>query len=86
MQIECQHQLIEQLAMLKTEEGFYSDFELNFNLPTSTRGQKLITSICNVSYCRRLRQDSYHLGLSFVNLDESAERLLDKYIAQAEPV
>lgn len=76
IQIECRHQLIEHLSGFKSEAGLFPDFELRFKLAGS-KGPT-ISSVCNVSYCRRLSQDKYHLGLHFVSLSESDEqRVLD---------
>lgn len=80
IQIECRHQLIEQLASFKSEAGLFPDFEMEFTLPASNRKCKTIRSTCTVSYCRRLRQDRYHLGLSFLEIDEQGERCVSEYI------
>lgn len=80
IQIECRHQLIEQLAKFKSDSGLFPDFELEFDLPVPEDDHRNIKSTCNVSYCRRLSQDSYHLGLSFVTLSENDERRVSDYI------
>ena len=80
IQLECRHQLIEQLATFKSEAGLFPNFELEFTLPTEGRSKKTIKSICNVSYCRRQCRDSYHLGLNFITLDEIDEKQVDEYI------
>ena len=80
IQIECQHNLIEHLGRHKLDSGLYPDFEFEFTLPASANLSKTIRSICTVSYCRRQRQDSYHLGLSFVALDKKDEKTVDAYI------
>ncbi|MEQ8955211.1 MAG: PilZ domain-containing protein [Gammaproteobacteria bacterium] len=78
IQIECRHQLIEQLNKVKSSSGLYPDFELEFTLPAD--GKSVVKSTCNVSYCRRLKQDCYHLGLNFVELSEAAEQKVSEYI------
>lgn len=83
IQIECRHQLVEQLAKYKSEAGLYPNFELEFALPIGGRSRTSIKSICNVAYCRRLCQDRYHLGLNFVTLDENDERRVDAYLDHA---
>lgn len=83
VQIECRHQLIEQLAKFKSAAGLYPNFELEFTLPTSGKAQTTIKSVCNVAYCRRQCQDSYHLGLNFVSLDEDYERQVEAFIDHA---
>ncbi|MBQ14351.1 MAG: PilZ domain-containing protein [Gammaproteobacteria bacterium] len=80
IQLECQHSAVEHLGSLKSSSGQYPDFEFEFKLPASARSAKTIRAICTVSYCRRQRQDSYHLGLSFVVLDKQAEQTVDAYI------
>ncbi|NQV69669.1 MAG: PilZ domain-containing protein [Pseudohongiella sp.] len=80
LQIECRHQLIEQLNQFKSNAGLFPDFELEFTLPSSDQSGKKIKSTCNVSYCRRQRQDSYHLGLNFVSLDERGEIEVAEYL------
>ncbi|NKB35408.1 MAG: hypothetical protein GKR91_20095 [Pseudomonadales bacterium] len=83
IQIECRHQLIEQLAKFKSEAGLYPDFELEFAVPNSKKRDKNgkpIKSTCNVSNCRRLSQDIYHLGLNFVSLSEKDEQKVSDYI------
>ena len=83
IQIECRHQLIEQLAKFKSDAGLYPNFELEFALPICGTAKTTIKSICNVAYCRRQCQDRYHLGLNFVTLDENDEKQVDAYIDHA---
>ena len=52
-------------------------------LANSKSDRKTIKSPCHVSSCRRQRQDSYHLGLDFVSLDESDEKKVTEYINHA---
>lgn len=84
IQIECRHQLIESLSKFKSDAGLYPEFELEFCLPESGRSKNSIKSTCNVSYCRRQRQDSYHLGLNFISLDETDERKVVEYVRHAD--
>ncbi len=81
IQIECRHKFIHQLSQAKSEAGVYPEFELEFNLPDNGKKSKPIKSICNVSYCRRLRQDSYHLGLNFITLTKQDEKKVSDYIS-----
>lgn len=85
IQIECRHQLIEQLAKFKSESGLFPNFELEFSVPDS-RKDKRVKSTCNVSNCRRLSQDMYHLGLNFVSLSEGDERRVSDFISHAAPI
>jgi hypothetical protein len=80
IQIKCRHQLIEQLARFKSDAGLYPDFELEFAVSLSKKQEKKIKSTCNVSNCRRLSQDMYHLGLNFVTLSDSDEKKVTDYI------
>lgn len=80
IQMECQHQLIEQLSNFKSNAGVFPDFELEFGLPSSDESNKTIKSTCNVTYCRRQSQDSYLLGLNFISLAEQDERELVEYV------
>ena len=80
IELECRHQLIEQLSKSKSNAGLYPDFELEFALPVSGKSCKKIKSTCTVSYCRRQRQDSYHLGLNFIGLAEQDERQVSEYL------
>tara|TARA_R110002073_G_C9431889_1_gene576800 strand:+ start:1173 stop:1544 length:372 start_codon:yes stop_codon:yes gene_type:complete len=83
IQIECRHQLVEQLAKFKSEAGLFPDFELEFSLPARDRTPRKIKSTCTVSYCRRQRQDSYHLGLNFQSLAEQDEKQLSEYLTHS---
>ena len=76
IQIECQHTLIEQLSQYKSEAGLFPNVELEFDLS----GADKVKSVCNVSYCRRLSQDNYHLGLNFVSLSAADERRVSAFI------
>lgn len=80
IQIECRHKLIEQLSKFKSDAGLYPDFELEFSLPSQGRSTRKIKSTCTVSFCRRQRQDSYHLGLNFESLAEQDEKQLSEYL------
>ena len=89
LQVECRHQLIEQLAKSKSDAGLFPNFELEFPLDNSRSNSKsdskkgTVQSVCNVSYCRRLSQDRYHLGLSFVSLTDADEQRVSNYINTA---
>lgn len=78
IQVEARHQLVEQIARHKSEAGLYPEFELEFPLPDASRLQ----CRCTVSYCRRLSQDNYHLGLDFVALRPEDEQRLDSTLNQ----
>ncbi len=84
IQVECRHQLVEQLCKHKSSAGLFPSFELEFELPVSNKKKKTIKSVCNVSYCRRQRQDSYHLGLNFVVLEKQDKKQLEQYLYQTE--
>ena len=79
VQIECRHQLVEQLSRFKSPAGLYPDFDVEFLLPDNTP----ISCRSTVSFCRRISQDKYQLGLSFVSLPEAAEERVDDYIDHA---
>lgn len=83
VQLECHHQLIEQLSAFKSDAGVYPDFELEFNLPSADEPQKKIKSTCSVSYCRRQSQDSYLLGLNFIAIAEQGESDLLEFVEKA---
>lgn len=83
IQLECRHQLIEQLTKFKSEEGLFPDFELEFNLPAQGSCTRKIKSTCTVSYCRRQRQDSYHLGVNFQALAAQDEKQLTEYLSDS---
>ena len=78
IQIECQHNLIEQLSRAKSDSGLFPNFELEFELAAA--GRERVKSVCNVSYCRRLSQDNYNLGLNFIALSDSDERRVTEFI------
>lgn len=80
IQLECHHQLIEQLSEFKSNAGVFPDFELEFSLPSSNESSKKIKSTCTVSYCRRQSQDSYLLGLNFISIAEQGENELVEYV------
>ena len=84
IQLECHHQLVDQLSKAKSDAGLYPEFELEFTLPGNGKKIKAIKSTCNVSYCRRQNQDSYHLGLNFITLNEHDEQKVSDYISHAE--
>ena len=81
IQIECQHNLIEQLSQAKSDAGLFPHFELEFELAEADKDR--VKSVCNVSYCRRLSQDNYNLGLNFVALSDADERRVADYIDHA---
>jgi hypothetical protein len=81
IELECRHQLIEQLTKFKSEAGLFPDFELEFSLPAQGSCARKIKSTCTVSYCRRQRQDSYHLGVNFQILAEQDEKQLNEYLS-----
>lgn len=81
IQLECRHQLIEQLTKFKSEAGLFPDFELEFSLPAQGNSARKIKSTCTVSYCRRQRQDSYHLGVNFQGLAEQDEKQLSEFLS-----
>ena len=83
IQIECQHNVIEHLSRHKSDSGQYPDFEFEFALPNGGSSEMSIKAVCKVSYCRRQRQDLYHLGLSFLKLSEKDEKTLDAYIGES---
>lgn len=78
IQIECHQNLIEELSQAKSESGLFPNFELEFELTAA--GKERVKSVCNVSYCRRLSQDNYNLGLNFVALSDSDERRVTEFI------
>jgi hypothetical protein len=81
IEIECSRQLVEQLRKFKSEAGLFSEFELEFSLPAQGSCTRKIKSICTVFYCRRQRQDSYHLGLNFGALAAQDEKQLSEYLS-----
>ena len=81
IEIECRHQLVEQLRKFKSEAGLFPDFELEFSLPAQGNCTRKIKSTCTVSSCRRQRQDSYHLRLSFRALAAQDEKQLSEYLS-----
>ncbi len=83
IELECRHKLIEQLSKFKSEAGLFPDFELEFSLPAQGRNTRKIKSTCTVSFCRRQRQDSYHLGVNFQALAEQDEKQLIEYLSHS---
>ena len=81
-EIECRHQLVEQLKKLKSEAGLFSDFELEFSLSAQGGCTCKIKSTCTVFYCRSQRQDSYHLGLNLGALAAQDEKQLSEYLSR----
>jgi len=81
LQIECRHHLVEHLSNFKSEAGLFPHFELRFKL--ARHGGAAIKSICDVSYCRRLSQDKYYLGLKFISLSEADESRVMDFIDHA---
>lgn len=81
IQLECRHQLIEQLNKFKSDAGLFPSFELEFSLPAKGCSHRKIKSTCAVSYCRRQRQDSYHLGLHFLSLEKQDEQQVSEYLS-----
>ena len=80
IQLECCHQLIEQLSSFKSNAGVFPEFELEFSLPSQAGADKSLKPNCNVSYCRRQSEDSYLLGLNFIALSKQDEKELDQYL------
>lgn len=79
IQVECRRRLIEQLNQYRSEAGLLPEFELEFTLPSGVP----VKASCNVSYCRRLSQDLYHLGLNFARLSPLDEERVDEFINHA---
>ncbi|MAV52529.1 MAG: hypothetical protein CBE20_01590 [Gammaproteobacteria bacterium TMED260] len=78
IQVECQHNLIEQLSQAKSVSGLFPNFELEFELEAA--GRERVKSVCNEPYFRRLSQDNYNLGLNFIALSDSDERRVTEFI------
>ena len=81
IELECRHQLIVQLTKFKSEAGLFPDVELEFSLPAQGSYTRKIKSTCTVSFCRRQRQDCYHLGVNFQALAEQDEKQLSEYLS-----
>lgn len=78
VQVQARHQLVEQIARFKSESGLFPEFDLEFPLPDGSS----VSCRCTVSYCRRLSQDNYHIGLDFVTLNEEDEHRIDGALHQ----
>ncbi len=79
VQIECRQQLVDQLSQYKSPAGLYPEFEVEFQLPDNSP----VSCQCTVSFCRRISQDCYQLGLAFATLSASVEERVDHYIDHA---
>ena len=79
IQVECRRRLIEQLNQFKRESGLLPEFDLEFTLPNGVQ----VKACCDVSYCRRLSQDCYHLGMNFTRLSRLDEERVDEFINHA---
>jgi hypothetical protein len=80
IELECKHQLVERMSQYKRDSGLYPDVDLEFSLPVSNQGQPKVRSSCNVSYLRRKSQDTYQLGLNFINLTDVDEKRVSDFI------
>jgi len=79
IQVECRRRLVEQLNQHKSTAGLLPEFDLEFTLPTGIQ----VKSRCDVSYCRRISQDRYHLGMNFTRLSRLDEERVDEFIHHA---
>jgi c-di-GMP-binding flagellar brake protein YcgR len=80
IELECKHQLVERMSQYRKDSGLYPDIDLEFSLPVSNQSQRKVKSSCIVSHLRRLSQDTYHLGLSFISLTELDEKRVSDFI------
>lgn len=82
IELECRHQLVERMSQYRQSSGLYPDIDLEFSLPASKQDRAKVRTSCNVSYCRRLSQDTYHLGLNFITLTDVDEKRVTDFIQQ----
>ncbi|MEX0619663.1 MAG: PilZ domain-containing protein [Pseudohongiellaceae bacterium] len=83
-QLECRHQLIQYLTSNKNEAGMYPPMDIAFSLPQPGGRKTSLRLSCAVSYCRRLSQDCYHLGLDFGEVSGKDEQAFQRFIDQSE--
>lgn len=80
IELECHQQLIERMAENKRDSGLFPDVDLEFSLPAANEEGSPVKSSCNVSYCRRLSQDTYQVGLNFVSLTDIDEKRVSDFV------
>lgn len=89
IELKCKRQLVERMSQYKRDSGLYPDVDLEFSLPVPNEDEPKVKSSCNVSYLRRMSQDTYHLGLNFINLTDIDEKRVSDFIqhtSSARPV
>lgn len=96
LRVECSNQLIDYLNRQKSSAGLYPKLIVEFCVPivdsvkhlhdrvTYMRQQNraCLSLLGQVSNCRRLRQDSYQLGIHFISVPKNEDRLLSAYIEE----
>lgn len=80
IELECRRQLIERMSEHKRDSGLFPDVDLEFSLPAVDEVGSPVKSSCNVSYCRRLNQDTYQVGLNFVSLTDIDEKRVSDFV------
>ncbi|MFK7865418.1 MAG: PilZ domain-containing protein [Pseudohongiellaceae bacterium] len=80
IEMECRHHLVERMSQHKRSSGLYPNVDLEFALPKADDAFGPVRSSCNVSYCRRLSQDTYRVGLNFVTLTDVDEKRVSDFI------
>lgn len=80
IELECRHHLVERMSQYKRSSGLYPDVDLEFALPKASDECVPVRSSCHVSYCRRLSQDIYRVGLDFVELTDLDEKRVSEFV------
>ncbi len=75
LQVNCSREIAEALA---AQEEFPPSCRLCLELPS---GQPSIDSRCRLIVSRRITHDGYHLGFSFLAIQEQSEQALAAYLA-----
>lgn len=93
IRLECSAQLVNRLNALKTDAGLFPQVQAEFCLPAVERtelpaigesgSRRKLSLACQVTNCRRLNQDGYELGLSFITVTQADEQSLERYIEGA---
>ena len=75
IQIECNHQTQQQLLLDHEKEKSGQPVELNLQLtiPVTQNSTRKIEVRCRLVISRRLAQDTYHLGLNYLDFEETEQ-------------
>lgn len=87
IQIECDHQTQQQLVLdnEKTKPGHPVELNVQLKIPATKHSKNTVEMRCRLVISRRLAQDTYHLGLNYLDFEdtEQLESFLDNQLCMS---